>query len=123
MNWDSERSSGDESEHQNSGVQVLQLSPVHFVAGLVQPAVVTDSRHLTRLFSIIGPLIMIVILIILILAFFYLNYSRIKQFYSRRKTHYFHPYLINTNGSTIRPYITRSPDVSPQTYFLTKPSY
>uniref|UniRef100_A0A183U6F1 Transmembrane protein 231 n=1 Tax=Toxocara canis TaxID=6265 RepID=A0A183U6F1_TOXCA len=61
--WDIEGSSSNAEERSSNVVQVLQLSPIHFFAELVQPSTLYDSRHLSRLFFIIAPLTMIVVMV------------------------------------------------------------
>uniref|UniRef100_A0A915C348 Fibronectin type-III domain-containing protein n=2 Tax=Parascaris univalens TaxID=6257 RepID=A0A915C348_PARUN len=121
--WDKDGSESSSGDRVSNVLQVLQLSPIHFVAGLAQPSVIHESRHLSRLLFIVVPLIMIVIMIMLISALFYLNCSRIKRFYDHRRTRCFRPSIINVGASSMCPYVSRSTDTSPHTLFVTKASY
>ncbi|RCN28825.1 hypothetical protein ANCCAN_20336 [Ancylostoma caninum] len=61
-------------------------------------------------FFVIGKVVVLVVLVVIMFILIYLNCSRIRMLYERKRTHYFRPYYIDSqvHVSALHPYSTHT---------------
>lgn len=91
--------------------QVVPLSPLHFTYDVRSESVLRPTREtFWGVFFAIGKIMVLVILVLIMFVLVYLNCSRLRLLYDRKRTHYFRPYYIDpqVHVTSMQPYTTSS---------------
>ncbi|VDK81159.1 unnamed protein product [Litomosoides sigmodontis] len=81
----------------SAGRSIIYLSGTQFERSYVENTMFTERKQMIRMAFIIVPIILIVLLMFLLVIVIYMNCTRLKRFYSRRKTRNFRPFVWNGN--------------------------
>ncbi|CAJ0582251.1 unnamed protein product, partial [Mesorhabditis spiculigera] len=101
QNWDGDGGNGDRS------LQVIQVSRVHFSkrALLAGDHIPIPESYWNIVFTI-GKIALLIVLVLIMSILVYLNCTKLKVLYDRKRTHYFRPYFVDpVHVTTVtRPY-------------------
>ncbi|KAL3984856.1 hypothetical protein ACH3XW_36220 [Acanthocheilonema viteae] len=76
---------------------IFHLSAIQFERRLVGNVVSNEQKQITKMAFVIVPIILIVLLVFLLAIIIYMNCTRLKHCYDRRKTRHFRPFIWNGN--------------------------
>uniref|UniRef100_A0A0K0CUP3 CX domain-containing protein n=1 Tax=Angiostrongylus cantonensis TaxID=6313 RepID=A0A0K0CUP3_ANGCA len=83
----------------------MELSPVDFKYDLGEIVFRPTTGTFWNAFLVVGKLMVLAILVMIMFALVFLNCSRIRLLYDRKRTHYFYPFYTDPQvGNRVRPY-------------------
>ncbi|KAK5982661.1 hypothetical protein GCK32_008470 [Trichostrongylus colubriformis] len=89
-------------------VQVIPVSLIHFTYDARSESVLRGTNDsFWSAFFVIGKVMLLVVLVLIMFVLVYLNCSRIRLLYDRKRTHYFRPYYLDpqVQAPSMHPYI------------------
>ncbi|XGW02495.1 hypothetical protein V3C99_014490 [Haemonchus contortus] len=94
----------------NTGAQAVPISLMNFIYDVrSESALRPTNESFWSAFFAIGKIMLLVVLVLIMFALVYMNCSRIRLLYDRKRTHYFRPYYIDpqVHVSPLHPYVQK----------------